>query len=215
MKITPKLKKLKTKSKKFLKVQRNRRKLYYLLALLFILALALGWSNSHQQHQQKQYQLTQTLNRLHTLSERLERVSGQKAKTDQQVKKKAQTERELRREINELERKLQAKKAKQSLIARTVKRVNPVATAYAAPNTSGGCGDNQYARYIYQKESGCSTTARNASGCYGIGQACPGSKIAHCGSSYSCQNSYFSSYAISRYGSWAAAYSFHRSHGWW
>ena len=77
-----------------------------------------------------------------------------------------------------------------------------------------GCGDNQYANYIYSHESGCRTTASSPNGCYGIGQACPASKIAYCGADYDCQNAFFTSYA-GKYGGWEGAYNFWTSHGWW
>ena len=80
----------------------------------------------------------------------------------------------------------------------------PQPTVKIIPN----CGDNQYAQYIYRHESGCNLYARNAGGCLGIGQACPGSKLtAVCDlASYSCQNSFFTSYVNSRYGGWYEAY---------
>lgn len=110
--------------------------------------------------------------------------------------------------VAELKQKIAQKKAAEA------KRVVATKQTIQAP-PSGGCGDNPYASYIYSKESGCRTTARNASGCYGIGQACPGSKIAHCGSDYACQNAWFTNYAIQRYGSWENAYNFHKTRGWW
>lgn len=90
-------------------------------------------------------------------------------------------------------------------------------TVSALPKSGGsvsGCGDNSYAHFIYMHESGCRTTASSPNGCYGIGQACPASKIAYCGADYSCQDAFFSRYA-SKYGGWAGAYSFWTSHGWW
>lgn len=77
-----------------------------------------------------------------------------------------------------------------------------------------GCGDNSYANFIYSHESGCRTTAMSPNGCYGIGQACPASKIAYCGADYACQNAFFTAYA-GKYGGWAGAYAFWVSHGWW
>ena len=77
-----------------------------------------------------------------------------------------------------------------------------------------GCGDNQYASFIYSHESGCRTTAMSANGCYGIGQACPASKLTYCGADYACQNAFFTAYA-GKYGGWAGAYNFWISHGWW
>jgi hypothetical protein len=94
------------------------------------------------------------------------------------------------------------------------------AAAYQAPASPGGgvvagCGDHEYAHYIYSHESGCNTGALNSSGCYGIGQACPASKISYCGGDYACQNEFFTSYANSRYGGWAGAYNFWLNNHWW
>jgi LysM repeat protein len=102
-------------------------------------------------------------------------------------------------------------------------QAQPTATTHqtAAPSVPAvqsapvsGCGDNSYANYIYSHESGCRTTAMSPNGCYGIGQACPASKIAYCGADYACQNAYFTAYA-GKYGGWAGAYAFWVSHGWW
>lgn len=86
--------------------------------------------------------------------------------------------------------------------------------AVPAQAATSGCGDNSYANFIYTHESGCRTTAMSPNGCYGIGQACPASKIAYCGADYACQNEFFTAYA-GKYGGWAGAYSFWVSHGWW
>ena len=77
-----------------------------------------------------------------------------------------------------------------------------------------GCGDNEYANYIYMHESNCSTRAINSIGCRGIGQSCPGDKLP-CGDDYVCQNEWFTNYALTRYGSWEAAYNFWRQNFWW
>ena len=86
--------------------------------------------------------------------------------------------------------------------------------AAPAPSTVSGCGDNSYSNYIYMHESGCNTSASSPNGCFGIGQACPASKLAYCGTDYACQNEFFTSYA-GKYGGWAGAYNFWVSHGWW
>lgn len=104
----------------------------------------------------------------------------------------------------------------------------PVAVAQAAPVSQAaavnpspgggvvaGCGDNEYAHYIYSHESGCNTGAWNSSGCYGIGQACPASKVSYCNGDYACENEYFTNYANSRYGGWAGAYNFWVNNHWW
>jgi hypothetical protein len=91
----------------------------------------------------------------------------------------------------------------------------PSAPQAAAPSGGGDCGGvNQYAAFIYSRESGCNPSAMNAGGCRGIGQACPGSKLP-CGADFACQHAWFESYGLSRYGSWAAAYQFWLANHWW
>lgn len=131
------------------------------------------------------------------------------------------------KKITELRQKIAEKKAAeeraraQAAQARTASAPTASTPAISGGGLRSGCGDNQYAAYIYGKESGgtvpgmCNTTATNAGGCFGIGQACPGSKVAHCGADYACQNAWFTNYAMGRYGSWAAAYNFHRNNNWW
>jgi hypothetical protein len=84
-----------------------------------------------------------------------------------------------------------------------------------APALTGS--DAEYKLYIYQHESGNNPTRANSAGCLGLGQACPGSKLlAVCPTlDYACEDNFFTGYALSRYGSWAGAYSFWLSHHWW
>lgn len=96
-----------------------------------------------------------------------------------------------------------------------VARKAPVAPKPVTSAPVGSCGDNYYANYIYMRESGCRTHIYNSIGCYGIGQSCPASKIAHCGADYACQNAWFSNYAVQRYGSWQGAYNFWLRNHWW
>lgn len=132
-----------------------------------------------------------------------------------------------KQKIEDLKQRIAEKRAAEDRArqAQVASASTPVRTVSAPVSSGGGlrsgCGDNQYAAYIYGQESGgrvtgmCNTTAMNAGGCFGIGQACPGSKVAHCGSDYACQNEWFTGYALGRYKSWAAAYNFHRANGWW
>jgi hypothetical protein len=85
--------------------------------------------------------------------------------------------------------------------------VAPVAPV-VAPKVVSSCGDNSYANYIYEHESGCRLDAVNSIGACGIGQALPCSKMP-CGlADYICQNNWFTNYMQSRYGSWQAAYNY-------
>ena len=79
-----------------------------------------------------------------------------------------------------------------------------------------GCGSDPNMAYIYQHESGCNTASINASsGACGLGQALPCSKLPCTLSDWDCQNSFFVTYAIERYGSTGAAAAFWSSHAWW
>lgn len=71
--------------------------------------------------------------------------------------------------------------------------------------------------FIYAHESGNNPLARNASGCLGLGQACPGEKLlVACPTlDYACEDAYFTGYALSKYGSWENARAFWLAHGWW
>lgn len=85
----------------------------------------------------------------------------------------------------------------------------------AAPVSIGGSAAMQF---IFQKESSNNPYARNAGGCLGLGQACPGSKLlAVCPDlgDVQCQINFFTAYANSRYGGWDGAYQFWINHHWW
>lgn len=90
-----------------------------------------------------------------------------------------------------------------------------VKPAYIAPQGVTNCGSDPYMAFIYQHESGCRTNAINSIGCAGLGQACPGSKLPCSLSDWSCQNAYFTNYAVSRYGSTYNAYQFWIARHWW
>lgn len=106
--------------------------------------------------------------------------------------------------------------AQQAAAAAQAAAVARVSTApVAVPALSGS--DAEYKLYIYNHESGNNPTRTNSAGCLGLGQACPGSKLLRvCPTmDYACEDAFFTNYAISRYGSWAGAYSFWITHHWW
>lgn len=87
--------------------------------------------------------------------------------------------------------------------------------AKAAPVQISG---NAAMQFIFQKESSNNPYAKNASGCLGLGQACPGSKLlAVCPDlgNVQCQINFFTAYANSRYGGWEGAYQFWIRNHWW
>jgi uncharacterized protein YabE (DUF348 family) len=78
--------------------------------------------------------------------------------------------------------------------------------------------DYGYVNYIISRESGWRPNALNGGGCAGLGQACPGSKLAAACPGWQndpvCQLRFFSGYA-GKYGGWGGAYNFWVSHHWW
>jgi len=149
---------------------------------------------------------------LASTSTELEQLEAKKTELSQKLdaEKKA---------IEDLKAKIEAKKEADRKAAEAAKAPVAQTVSYSVPVDTGpvaGCGDNFYANYIYMHESGCRTHNPNGSGCDGIGQACPASKvIGPCGYDYACQNAWFTNYAIGRYGSWAGAYQFWVANHWW
>ena len=81
--------------------------------------------------------------------------------------------------------------------------------------------DYGYVDFIVSHESGWAATKANysGSGAYGLCQSLPASKMASAGADYMTnpitQLKWCNGYAVGRYGSWAAAYSFWISNRWW
>lgn len=85
-----------------------------------------------------------------------------------------------------------------------------IAGSYSVPSrtTSNVTGSEAEAKaFIYQKESGNDPKARNADGCLGLGQACPGKKLLdRCPNlDYECEDAFFTDYMARRYSTWAKA----------
>ena len=149
-------------------------------------------------------------------SSELQTLDGRKKALATQLEAEKQRIEELKQKI--AEKRAAEERAKAQAVSTPVYTVSaPVA---AGQGLMSGCGDNEYAAYIYGQESGgkvtgmCNPSAVNAGGCRGIGQACPGGKLP-CGADYACQNQWFTGYALGKYKSWAAAYNFHKANGWW
>lgn len=100
------------------------------------------------------------------------------------------------------------------LVAPVVTYTTPAVTT---PQIAVSQSEAWYKAWIYNEESGSDPTRANSSGCLGLGQACPGSKLlAVCPNlDYTCEDNFFTQYMLSRYGTWEAAYNFHISNGWW
>lgn len=134
------------------------------------------------------------------LNKQLDQTGADKAKVEQQLQ-------ELQNERDSLQQQLQAKlQAKQSSIAYRAQN------ALVGTASASACGSDPYMAQIYMHESNCSTTAINSIGCRGIGQRCGNLP---CGDDFACQDAWFRQYAMSRYGSFAAAWSFWQQNHWW
>lgn len=108
------------------------------------------------------------------------------------------------------------------IVAKGTKVVNTrIAGDKSAILAAAGVPASQHfaADFIIARESGWNLAARNASGCLGLGQACPGSKLVAVCPNWSsdavCQIQFFSGYANGRYGSWQAAYEAWQIKHWW
>lgn len=165
------------------------------------------------QLQDRSTQIKQLQLKYNVLNKNLDNELQQKNVNDQKVKQLEQEKADLEKQTQDLQSQLQAKLNAKNTIASASTRI--ASAIVPSASASSGCGDNEFAAYIYQHESGCSTTALNSGGCFGIGQDCNNTVKTQCGASYDCQNAYFSRYAIARYGSWQGAYNFWVGHGWW
>jgi TolA-binding protein len=121
---------------------------------------------------------------------------------------------DLNKQKQELEKQLQAKKESAMVLAEAQAVQTAQTSSAQATKQVYSLPANQAKAFIYQHESGNNPNAVNSIGCRGIGQACPGSKLP-CGADYACQDAWFTNYAMTRYGSWEAAYQFWIAHRWW
>lgn len=202
--------------------KKHQRRTIYVASAIIIFALSVGLGMVHKHSTDVQHRLTQNQLRLKKTSTELKQVQQQKAKTEAEVQAKAAHEADLQKQIDDLNKQLQAKKASQ--LASAVQTYTPPTYQRITTNLQpqaqvvAGCGDNTYANFIYMHESGCSTYNPNtSSGACGLGQAWPCSKLmAVCPNmDYACENAWFNGYASSRYGGWAQAYDYWLAHRVW
>lgn len=146
-----------------------------------------------------------------SLNNQLNSQLHKKQKDQETINQLKKDKQKLQKHRESLERQLQAKANNLSSQEDSIARVTPDVSRIAS---ALNCGDNIYKQYIYQKESGCNPSAVNSIGCRGVGQSCPGDKLP-CGADFACQDKWFSNYAVTRYGSWKAAYNFWINNHWW
>lgn len=195
-------------------------KIYAVVAICLPLTMGIGTALQSQINQRNDK--VRALQRLHRDYRKLDE---QKADTDAQLKQKALKEADMQRQIDELNKQLQAKKER--AIAAAARVVAPP-TAYASPSAApappavapAGCGiyhtGNTTVDTLINRESGGRTCVTNYLGCYGILQACPGEPLRQaCGADGACQFAWFTNNKLGRYGSWEAALAHSFAFNWW
>ena len=183
------------------KTNLKRVALALLLALVGLTAYVFSYQYTHQAKIEAELRVKQT-----QVQSQIQQI---KAKSNLNAEQQKQIE-ELNKQKQELEKQLQAKKESARVLAEAQATPAPAPVArqtYSLPA-------NQAKAFIYQHESGNNPNAVNSIGCRGLGQACPGSKLP-CGADYACQDAWFTNYAMTRYGSWEAAYQFWVQNHWW
>lgn len=183
------------------KTNLKRVALALLLALVGLTAYVFSYQYTHQAKIEAELRAKQT-----QVQSQIQQI---KAKSNLNAEQQKQIE-ELNKQKQELEKQLQAKKESARVLAEAQATPAPAPVArqtYSLPA-------NQAKAFIYQHESGNNPNAVNSIGCRGLGQACPGSKLP-CGADYACQDAWFTNYAMTRYGSWEAAYQFWVQNHWW
>lgn len=110
-----------------------------------------------------------------------------------------------------------SEKAEAKVVTEKVESVTPIPTVYhnVTPTPVPVSEPIDYKAFIYFHESGNNPQKYNGSGCVGLGQACPGSKLlAVCPNlDYACEDQFFTDYMVRRYGSWENAYNIGMSRG--
>jgi len=173
-------------------------------------------------------QLHKEREELQNKSRNLEEVNS---KTQLQLDQQRQTEDQLKKEIEQLkivkaERERIAAIAASAKVSAQPSQNGSVAAGwhyecrsqrdavFAAVQELGLSAQWQYIDYIFGKES-CHDPGRlNSSGCGGLGQACPLSKLPCGANDIKCQVSWFNGYAQGK-GGWATAYNIWLSKHWW
>lgn len=138
-------------------------------------------------------------------------LEGANTGNEQKVQELERKRQQLEKEKSDLEAQLQAKaelKASQSKVY--------AAVAPTVPYTERGLSGNAAKDFIYSHESGNNPGAINkGSGACGLGQALPCSKMPCSLTDYNCQDTFFTGYMQSRYGTWEKAMAFWQANRWW
>jgi hypothetical protein len=175
----------------------------------------------------------------HSIKVNEQKLKAQTQKLEAQTKSQHDAEvQNLKKIIEQKDKELQSKAeakerariaaveaSKTPVVSKVVQSIVPTAQAATGSHTelmaAAGISpsDYQYVEAIVQKESGWRHLVVNSIGATGLCQSLPGSKMASAGADYLTnpvtQLRWCSSYAQSRYGGWANAWSAWQSKHWW
>lgn len=188
--------------------------------MVIVLSAGQATAQLYREKSQVRRQLNQTQLHIQTverqrqdLLKQSQDLKNKNTDVQKQLDQKVQEEQQLQQQVKDLQAAKAARQNQYVAFSQSVSAQAPVASSAVI----AGCGDNSFAQYIYQHESGCRLNATNSGGCVGIGQACPGSKLYNvCPDlNYACQNAFFTDYANRAYGGWSGAYQFWLNNHWW
>lgn len=220
---------VRTKLKKTFSKKKNQRRAIYVLSFLIIVGLTSGVVAQRQQLDNKQKHLNMRVSELERLNQALQDVQNQKAGTELELKAKAASEAELKRQIDDLNNQLQSKKAaERTLASKVINAVTFTKTVSAQGNCAewlvqAGVTDLASANTLISRESGCHPCKIHggAINCdYKGSLACGVAQELPCGKSGcnlgdgACQVRWMNSYVVGRYGSWAAALAHSYAYNW-
>lgn len=189
-----------------------------LILIGFIVAGATNIRHTNEKIKLHEIELKSRETKLQELNIKYDQVLEQKTNTEAEKQEQLKKIQELESERQRLQSELQAKRDRNRLEQEKLAEASRKATATpkaSAVSYSGTCADwmaqagipqTEATTKLILKESGCNPRAVNkSSGAFGIPQAYPASKIAHCGVEPVCQLRWMDSYIKGRYGSWENA----------
>lgn len=192
------------------------KKLIKPLLILVVVAFAvLGINNvvtTNNKIELRQVELKSTTSELKQLQLKYDNLNFEldntDAKNSEKIKQLEAEKLKLEQEKLELEQQVSAKKEANRIAAEKVNDAAGLSEVAYATSNDIDCNNQVTAKaFIYCHESGNNPGAINSGGCRGLGQACPGSKLP-CGNDYACQDQWFTSYMLQRYGTWEKAQAF-------
>jgi len=141
-----------------------------------------------------------------------------KQELDNKLQQTNQEKEQLKKQNDDLQIQLQAKKQRQAVLAsvRVVQAPRIVFTGNCASWVAqAGIADTASAFTLIQKESGCNPNSVNrSSGACGVAQELPCGKSGCQLGDGACQVAWMNRYVMGRYGSWSAALQFHLRNNW-